>query len=566
MEHIIGPRPATVLGGKSAGLFLAAGSSAGRRKSFRSARRHQGAKTWYVTSDGADFLDSQQPRGHLQPEVPRRSSRSARSTPIVQVFKNSTFPPEIVKGLSVALDDFGDVPLIVRSSSLLEDRLGAAFSGKYKSLFLANQGDSSRRLEALLDAVAEVYASLFGPDPIEYRAERGLLDFHEEMAVMIQEVVGTRVGRYFLPAYAGVAFSRNEFRWSPRIRREDGLIRLVPGLGTRAVDRIGDDYPVLVSPASRTCGSTCRPTRSSAIRPRRSTSSTSSRQLRDEGHRRAPAEDRPRLPGPRPRSFRSTRTGRDPEAHGPGNGHRQVGRRRDVRRPHLRDAVHAPARGHPQDAVHGARRSGRHRIRLGRARTSTSSSAGRRASGGRRVGRHPARSPADASSSSRQYVSNGRVPDITHIVYVDPDGYAALSDPAVFKRVGQAVGRFNKILPKRQFALMGPGRWGSRGDITLGVHVTYSDINNTAMLIEVARKRGNYVPDLSFGTHFFQDLVEASIRYLPLFPDDPEILKRSSRARPASSPTSRRNSATSRASCGSSTCPGRPAAPSCGSS
>jgi hypothetical protein len=71
---------------------------------------------------------------------------------------------------------------------------------------------------------------------------------------------------------------------------------------------------------------------------------------------------------------------------------------------------------------------------------------------------------------------------------------------------------------------MGPGRWGSRGDIKLGVSVTYSDINNTAVLIEIARKTGNYVPDLSFGTHFFQDLVESSIRYLPLYPDDPGII------------------------------------------
>jgi hypothetical protein len=71
---------------------------------------------------------------------------------------------------------------------------------------------------------------------------------------------------------------------------------------------------------------------------------------------------------------------------------------------------------------------------------------------------------------------------------------------------------------------MGPGRWGSRGDIKLGVNVTYSDINNSAVLIEIARKKGNYVPDLSFGTHFFQDLVEASIRYIPLYPDEKGII------------------------------------------
>lgn len=167
---------------------------------------------------------------------------------IVQIFKNSDFTSDFVNGVSVALDDFGDCPLVVRSSSLLEDQFGAAFSGKYKSLFIANQGTKSERLSALLDAVSEVYASTFGPDPIEYRAERNLLDFHEEMGIMIQEVVGTKIGKYFMPAYAGVAFSNNEFRWSPRIKREDGLIRLVPGLGTRAVDRLGDDYPILLAP------------------------------------------------------------------------------------------------------------------------------------------------------------------------------------------------------------------------------------------------------------------------------------------------------------------------------
>jgi len=71
---------------------------------------------------------------------------------------------------------------------------------------------------------------------------------------------------------------------------------------------------------------------------------------------------------------------------------------------------------------------------------------------------------------------------------------------------------------------MGPGRWGSRGDIRLGVRVGYSEINNTAMIIEIAKKQKDYVPEVSYGTHFFQDLVEAQIRYLPLYPDDPCVL------------------------------------------
>jgi len=126
--------------------------------------------------------------------------------------------------------------------------------------------------------------------------------------------------------------------------------------------------------------------------------------------------------------------------------------------------------------------------------------------------------------TANRYVSNGRVPDITHIVYVDPEGYENLEDREELKAVARAVGRLNSLLPKRQFLLMGPGRWGSRGDIKLGVAVTYADISNAAMLIEIARAKGKYVPDLSFGTHFFQDLVESRIRYLPLYPDDENVL------------------------------------------
>ena len=86
------------------------------------------------------------------------------------------FPAGDVHALAAALDEFEGAPLIIRSSSLLEDRLGTAFSGKYKSLFLANTGSKRERMTALLDAISEVYASLFGPDPIEYRRERGLIE------------------------------------------------------------------------------------------------------------------------------------------------------------------------------------------------------------------------------------------------------------------------------------------------------------------------------------------------------------------------------------------------------
>jgi hypothetical protein len=107
---------------------------------------------------------------------------------------------------------------------------------------------------------------------------------------------------------------------------------------------------------------------------------------------------------------------------------------------------------------------------------------------------------------------------------VDPEAYDGLMKIEDLEDVGRSIGLLNSMLPKRRFILMGPGRWGSRGDIKLGVKVSYSDISNTAALIEIARAKSNYVPELSFGTHFFQDLVEANIRYLPLYPDEAGIV------------------------------------------
>ena len=156
---------------------------------------------------------------------------------VVQVFKNSRFPPEISKGLAAGAGRFRGPAADRAQFQPAGGPHGRAFSGKYKSLFLANQGTKAERLDALQDAIAEVYASIFGPDPIEYRAERGLLDLHEEMGIMIQEVVGTARGKVLPACLRRRGVQQQRVPLVPRIRREDGLVRMVPGLGTRAVDR-----------------------------------------------------------------------------------------------------------------------------------------------------------------------------------------------------------------------------------------------------------------------------------------------------------------------------------------
>ena len=510
------------LGGKGSGLLLA------KRILDRDACDETPVgeirvpRTRYVASDALlDFIRHNDLEDVLEQKYKDIEQVRQEYPNIIQLFKNSNFPPDLLKGLSLALDDFGDAPLIVRSSSLLEDRMSTAFSGKYKSLFLANQGTKKERLEALTDAIAEIYASVVGPDPIEYRRDRGLLDFNEEMGILIQEVVGVRVGPYWVPAFAGVAFSRNEFRWSSRIRREDGLIRLVPGLGTRAVDRTGDDYPTLVVPGQPKLRVNVAvdevvryaPKKIDVINLERNAFETVDiAGFVERFGSQVPGLarvfsilDNGLLKKPVPLLLDTARDDLIVTFNGLVEDTDFLGRFANMMK------LLEEGMGKPVDVefVHDGRD-----FYLLQCRPQSSA-----------ADEQPAPIPKDVPKenvvfSADRFVSNGWLPDVSHIVYVDPQRYSDLGERADMVAVGRAVGRLNMLLPKRQFILMGPGRWGSRGDIQLGVNVTYADISNTSMLVEIARRKGNYRPEVSFGTHFFQDLVESRIRYLPLFPDD----------------------------------------------
>ncbi|MBD3867213.1 MAG: nucleotidyltransferase domain-containing protein [Acidobacteria bacterium] len=527
VQHTISPaRGHGKLGGKSSGLFTAKNIIKYEADSTDLLKEIRTPRTWYIASDATlqfiryNNLEDIYYRKYCSIDQIRQEYPN-----LVQVFKNSAFPPEIVNGLSAVLDEFSDVPIIVRSSSLLEDQSGAAFSGKYKSLFLANLGSKKERLAALQDAIAEVYASIFGPDPIEYRAQRGLLDVHEEMGIMIQEVVGTKVGPYFLPAFSGVALSNNEFRWSSRIKQDDGLVRLVPGLGTRAVDRLGDDYPILVAPGQP--GLRVNVTLDEVLRysPRYADAIN----LETRSFETVDFLDLIKTHGDEFPMLAKIVSEITPD------GVRQpIGFSTDFAEGDFAVTFESLLSGTPFIAQI------RTMLKLLEEKLDTPVDL-EFASDGTHLyllqcrpqsySRYqaPAAIPRDIPRerilfSADRYVSNGYVPDVTHIVYVDPDEYAQLQNLDDLKEVGRTVSRLNTLLPKRQFILMGPGRWGSRGDITLGVNVTYSDINNTSMLVEIAQAKGGYVPDLSFGTHFFQDLVEAEIRYLPLYPDEDGII------------------------------------------
>ncbi len=440
--------------------------------------------------------------------------------PLVKgVFRNSAFPVEIVQQLRALLDRLQETPLIVRSSSLLEDRLTSAFTGKYASIFVPNQGPLEMRLRAVLGAIGEVYASTLAADPILYRRKHNLIDYDEEMAILIQEVVGKRFGKYFLPGFAGVAFSRNEFRWSPRIRREDGFMRLVMGLGTRAVDRVGGDYARMVALGAPTVRTDAEPIDIIKHSQRtidvinlernRFDSITLSDLLAEDSA--FPMLDK----------FVSIR--RDNELYAP-PGTRVGAEPGDLcitfdkllkdtpfaSRVQTMLQVLEEALGHPVDVEFV---SDGEKFYMLQCRAQQYSAETARVT-------LPDDIPDERTVfTASKFVRMARVDNIEYVVYVSSDGYHAVSANERRIALARVIGRINHALSEKRFILMGPGRWGSN-DIRLGVRVSYADISNAKMLIEVAQARSGYVPEVSFGTHFFQDLVEDDIAYLPLYPDE----------------------------------------------
>lgn len=513
------------LGGKSAGLIMAEAilDEAVAKGTYQAT--HRVPTSYFIPSNGIlEFIEYNGLEELINVKY-KPIDEVREEFPLVEhLFKSGSFPATVHEGLWRMLEALGERPLVVRSSSLLEDRIGHAFSGKYKSLFIPNRGPIEKRLIELEDAIAEVYASIFHPDPIEYRRERGLIDFQEQMGILIQEVVGKQIGDLRLPVFAGVAFSRCEMRWSPRIRRTDGVARLVVGLGTRAVDRTGDDYPVLVALE--------QPTLSAVQQPeevyRYSQHEVDVVDVGEGEFCSLPLEALLKRVGRRlphmTQLFSIYRQGQllpmvgvmaqmDPrELVVTFNGLVRSSFPRDLKR--MLDILEEGL-GEPVDVEFAHDGEALYMLQC------------RALSLGSAAGRVPIPSgvaPADAIFSATRHVQMGQHRNLEYLVLVEPRDYEQLPTRVAMLEVAKAIGALNRALPQRRFILMGPGRWGSRGDIKLGVPVTYADICHTAMLVEIARQKGSYLPDVSFGTHFFNDLVESKISYLPLYPDEPGVI------------------------------------------
>lgn len=181
-------------------------------------------QSWHIAADlYYEFVEENDFYGFLNQKYKDLDVIRAEYPAYRERYENATLPRHVVQRLSDLLEQAGDGPLIVRSSSLLEDNFGTSFAGKYETHFCANQGNRRARLKELCDAVRKVYASVLNPDALAYRKQMHLIDYDERMAVLIQRVAGTESHGKFYPQIAGVGFSHNPYRWTPQIDRSEGF-------------------------------------------------------------------------------------------------------------------------------------------------------------------------------------------------------------------------------------------------------------------------------------------------------------------------------------------------------
>jgi len=431
-----------------------------------------------------------------------------------------TFPRDIVEQFRNMLNYFGQSPIIVRSSSLLEDAYGNAFSGKYESVFCANQGTPEERLEAFIEAVRHVYASTMSRDALAYRLHKGLIQEDEQMALLVQRVSGAFYERLYFPQVAGVGYSFNPFVWNSRIDPQAGVLRLVFGLGTRAVEGHGDDYTRIIA------------LNAPLLQPENSFDQLRKYTQRivdvlDLEHNRLVSLDFEEVAKSAAALPMDIFAAPDSEMEA----RARALNRNDVftwmlsfdrllkETTFVEDLgailrALAKAYDHAVDIEFTANfvSASDYRINVLQCRPF-------QFAGEIRTIPELATIPAGdvLLQTSGPIIGQGIVKVIDRIVYVLPARYGLMSMSDRYS-VARLVGDItNASRASGSIMLVGPGRWGTKMP-ALGIPVSFSEIRNAAVLCEIVTMHEGLTPDISLGTHFFNDLVEMEIVYMAVFP------------------------------------------------
>lgn len=432
---------------------------------------------------------------------------------------NGSFSDDMREQFGNIIEYYGQDPYIVRSSSILEDGFGNAFAGKYESVFCANRGSFEDRLAEFENAIKTVYASTMGLSALDYRKRRGLDKRDEQMALLVQRVSGSYYGSYYMPCAAGVGYSYSPYRFLQTADPNAGMLRLVMGLGTSAVDRTEGSYPRLVS--------LDMPERSvySSAADRHKFSQRNAEVI-NSSEQKLETVSLDALEPVLSRYMGNVLLEHDFEAE---QRLSEMGRYRAVRfiscqglvkNKKLMDSMRRMlARiqseyDYPVDTEFTINFSddGEYTIDLLQCRPLQVVK-----------GKNSVDIPADVTEEHILLSSRGasmglsREEQLDCIVYVDPIGYYNM--PYKDKiTVAQMIGRINWHFRNadKHMMLMVPGRIGTSSQ-ELGVPTMFSDISGFDVICEMEESKAGYNPELSYGSHIFQDLVEAEILYTAVF-------------------------------------------------
>ncbi len=415
--------------------------------------------------------------------------------------------------LHAMLEEFGDLPYVVRSSSILEDGYDSAFSGKYESVFCVGGGDEAARFDSLKNAMQRVFDSVKNAAAVEYRRRRRLLEKDEKMALLVQKVAGQQFGDLYFPVAAGMGCSYNPYKWMEHISPEAGMIRMVMGLGTRAVQRTPGDYPRLVG----------------LDRARANLRSTVAEQ-HEYSQRKVDLIDRrngcictrvlEEVIGELPEYIRRRVLSRDSEAE------ELLAQRRVYRKIFFADCQGMVEN---REFIDLMRRSlkmleqeykrpvdiefavteeepGEWRLHLLQCRPLQNAP------------NEEIQIPKDADERMlfdvrRTSMRRSKREPVDYIVWIDPQNYYEC--PYARKsEAARVIGRINDHFKgtDAHLMLLSPGRIGTSSP-ELGVPVSYEEISCFDAVCEVAYGKAGYHPNLSYGSHMFQDMIEADVYY-----------------------------------------------------
>ena len=404
----------------------------------------------------------------------------------------------------------------------MEDAFGNAFAGKYESYFCVNQETPEIRYRNFEEAVRKIFASTMNEDALTYRLQRGMAQQDEQMALLVQRVSGSHRNYYFFPDLAGVGLSYNTFVWQKGMNPKAGMLRLVFGLGTRAVNRVENDYPRIVALDAPLT----RPLDKREDIKRFSQSEVDILNLETNKFQTVPSQDLLNY------SFEK---------------HLDLIATPDLAASEYLQSVGKPVNDawilsfdvllestpfvqtmskmlkkleqvyrYPVDIEFTVNFNvqGKPKINLLQCRPFQTKGHYSRVELPKKISKSRILLQQEAN-----FMGGSIYQAISRIIYIDPRGYAGLNLSEKYE-VARLTGKLNKQIGKRDkmpTILLGPGRWGTTTP-AMGVTVKFSEINNMTAIGEIAYKDGSLIPDLSFGTHFFQDMVEMDIFYMAIYP------------------------------------------------